>query len=272
MAPKQNSSGRFFVVHRLFGRYGRRTIMSGAIAVAIIAGIFAADALFHGRPRIVPTPSDAVVSAPKNDQVFTSEEGITVELDLEKLNEKNAPPPPPSSRMPDRTRPTTAISFIRELVDATSEAFAQDASMPDSGLLPRSGLPTPRNPIAAQVIGPNGRPTNIEPLFVTANNKARIFIHEPKRNLRPGRYLLRIWTLKGGVIYYSESSFLWGVLVVNTDKSIYTLGNIAKLSFGVLDNFGRTLCDAHITATITAPSGAVTTRSTEDGSIVSSPE
>ena len=174
--------------------------------------------------------------------------------------------------MPDRTRPTTAISFIRELVDATSEAFAQDASMPDSGLLPRSGLPTPRNPVAAQVIGPNGRPTNIEPLFVTANNKVRISIPEPKRNLRPGRYLLRIWTLKGGVIYYSESSFLWGVLVVNTDKSIYTLGNIAKLSFGVLDNFGRTLCDAHITATITAPSGAVTTRSTEDGSIVSSPE
>ncbi len=272
MDPTSNYNGRFFAVHRLFGTYGRRIGVAGAIAIAVIAGMFAADGFFHERPRVLPAPADAVVSAPGHDQVPTSEEGITVELDLEKLNENNIPPPTPSSRIPDRSRPTTVLRFIQELMDATNEAFAQDASVPEGDLPPQSVLPTPRNPVAAQVVGPNGRLTNIEPLFVTANNRVRISIPQPKRNLRPGRYLLRIWTLKGNVIYYSESSFLWGVLVVNTDKSIYTPGDTAKLSFGVLDNFGRTLCDADITATITAPSGAVTTRNTKGGGIISSPE
>jgi hypothetical protein len=296
MDPKQNSSGRFFAVYRtartftrrvqkLFGAYDQRAVIGGVLAIGAVAALFVISSVFRERPRILLAPDDAVLSAPAHDQVFRSDEGISVELDLDKLGgeevlrrapmpqpvkKEAAPQTSPTSRAPSQNRSLSFFGFLGELIDATQHVLAQDPEPQIGELPPQAILPTGRNPIVAQVVGPNGRLTDIEPLFVTANNKVRVSIPEPQRHLRPGRYLLRIWTLKDRVIYYSESSFLWGVLVVNTTKSIYVLGDEARLGFGVLDDGGRTLCNADIVATVTAPSGMESVFRTADGSIAKS--
>ncbi|MEN9389679.1 MAG: hypothetical protein RLY61_763, partial [Candidatus Parcubacteria bacterium] len=43
---------------------------------------------------------------------------------------------------------------------------------------------------------------------------------------------------------------MWGVLALNTDKSIYTLGESVKFAFAVLDPKGDMVCDAKLTLTI----------------------
>ena len=40
--------------------------------------------------------------------------------------------------------------------------------------------------------------------------------------------------------------FSWGVLAMNTDKGVYTVGDTAHFEFGVLDEKGEMVCDAEL--------------------------
>ncbi|MEY4731679.1 MAG: hypothetical protein RL681_625, partial [Candidatus Parcubacteria bacterium] len=135
--------------------------------------------------------------------------------------------------------------------------------------------PTVSRPIVAKVFDVRGDATSIEPSIVTANDTVRVLIPEPKRAFRPGRYTLRIWTLKNNVIYFTESSFLWGVLAVNFNKSIYPTGDTADIGITVLDDFGKTVCDADVDMNIVAPDGTTTylssRRNTIDKSVLCGP-
>src|SRR6185437_15796373 len=91
--------------------------------------------------------------------------------------------------------------------------------------------------------------------FVYVGTTLRILLPQPGSEFRPGAYALRLWAWQNGSIYYSESNFNWGVLVVNFNKSIYTLGDNA------------TIGKASITTDITAPSGIVYHLTTSDKSI-----
>jgi len=60
--------------------------------------------------------------------------------------------------------------------------------------------------------------------------------------------------------------FRWGVLAINTNKSIYAVGETAKLSLGVLNDKGRTVCDAKLELNI-KNKGKIDVLSTENGKI-----
>ncbi len=66
--------------------------------------------------------------------------------------------------------------------------------------------------------------------------------------------------------------FTWGVVAVNTNKSVYTPGETAKLAFGVLNKNGDTICNAQIEITIGDPDKKEETLSTKKGTIHNSPE
>ena len=83
-------------------------------------------------------------------------------------------------------------------------------------------------------------------------------------SFRPGKYTLRVSDEFG---ISSEQDFYWGVLAVNTNKSIYTSGETAKLAFAVLNDTGMMVCDADLSLSITAPNGEEHTLSTRDGTI-----
>ncbi len=70
----------------------------------------------------------------------------------------------------------------------------------------------------------------------------------PPSNLKPGRYRLKIVDPYGGV---TTQHFTWGVLAINTNKSIYKPFEEAKIAIAVLDEIGNMTCDASLSLEIT---------------------
>jgi len=74
-----------------------------------------------------------------------------------------------------------------------------------------------------------------------------------QQELRPGKYKLEFEVKDGDKIYTQEQDFTWGVLAINTNKSIYLPGENAYLQFAVLKDDGHTICDAILKLEITTP-------------------
>jgi hypothetical protein len=109
---------------------------------------------------------------------------------------------------------------------------------------------------AAALRGPHGSlgdmPVTIA--YGEAGEWSLSFDRQP-RAFRPGKYALDLELVDGGTTYTETVEFYWGVLVVNTDQSVYEVGDTAALSLGVVDDQGNTICDAILELAITSPSG-----------------
>ncbi|OGK32043.1 hypothetical protein A2956_04880 [Candidatus Roizmanbacteria bacterium RIFCSPLOWO2_01_FULL_37_57] len=90
----------------------------------------------------------------------------------------------------------------------------------------------------------------------------------PPLGLKPGKYTLKITDSQNHTF---EQDFTWGVLAINTNKSIYLPNQTAKFSIAVLDNLGVMVCDAKVNLDIFDPDGNKTTLSTIDQSILTTP-
>lgn len=124
----------------------------------------------------------------------------------------------------------------------------------------------------------DNRGTEIDlPLTMIFEEDGEFTIKLPKNNreIKPGRYTIRFViedsSGKDMKIFEMEQDFSWGVLAINTDKSIYTPFEDAYLQMAVLDDLGHTLCDAELELEITAPYGTVKNLSTMDGTIIKNP-
>lgn len=75
--------------------------------------------------------------------------------------------------------------------------------------------------------------------------------------IKPGKYtLFAKWDDGYGHSYQSTQDFSWGVLAINTNKSVYTPNETVKFSFGVLDDRGSTICDVEkLTLDVQTPAG-----------------
>jgi len=85
----------------------------------------------------------------------------------------------------------------------------------------------------------------------------------PNAQFRSGRYRLVVTDAKGNV---TPQDFTWGVLAINTNKSIYMPQESAKLAIAILDETGMMECHADVTLTI-KHEGNTDVLSTADGSI-----
>ncbi len=72
--------------------------------------------------------------------------------------------------------------------------------------------------------------------------------------------------------FLQEANFKWGVLAVNTNKSRYLPHEKVKVSFGVLDNVGGTICNANLILKIIRPTGKDDLLSVKNGSITLLPD
>jgi hypothetical protein len=114
--------------------------------------------------------------------------------------------------------------------------------------------------------------------------------------LKPGAYSIRLENPKDNQSITQD--FSWGVLAINTNKSIYLSSSTsseasdelnemeslteespssetpetAKLSMAVLDEFGDMVCNAKVDLEIKAPDGDVKVLSTDDETIIVNPE
>lgn len=69
----------------------------------------------------------------------------------------------------------------------------------------------------------------------------------PPPQFVPGKYKLKMWDNVGFEI---EQDFYWGVLAINTNKSIYLPGETAYLQMASLDANGHTICDSNLELTV----------------------
>jgi hypothetical protein len=88
------------------------------------------------------------------------------------------------------------------------------------------------------------------------------------KTLSAGKYTLEV-SAKESFIYTRNISqdFTWGVLAINTSKSIYHPNEKATLYMGVLSDFGNTICDAKLDLVITDPQNQKTHLSTDSKTI-----
>ena len=95
-----------------------------------------------------------------------------------------------------------------------------------------------------------------------------------KNSFRPGQYkfIIAIGEKNSSVIKETDvkQDFSWGVLAINSNKSLYLSNETAYLQMAVLDNAGDTVCNAVTTLEITDPTGQTQALSTENSLITRS--
>jgi alpha-tubulin suppressor-like RCC1 family protein len=93
---------------------------------------------------------------------------------------------------------------------------------------------------------------------------------KPTVAFKPGKYSIKV--INGSTEVLNDT-FVWGVLAINTDKSIYLQNELVKFSFAVLDETGKMVCDAKLKLTIKNESANIVDElSTENGKITVNPE
>lgn len=93
----------------------------------------------------------------------------------------------------------------------------------------------------------------------------KIYRLSPPPQFKPGKYTLTMTDWTGEV---SKQDFTWGVLAINTNKSIYKPDEDVDFSMAVLDESGSMVCNANVLLTIQPPSGGLVTLSTDSGTII----
>ena len=118
------------------------------------------------------------------------------------------------------------------------------------------------------LIDASGHRENVEHTVVMgADDTWAINVHSKKRVMRPGKYIIEVSIEDGGETLIERQDFYWGVLTINTNKSIFEPNEEAYLQMGVLDDIGHTICDAKLELVIRDPDGVDTILATADGSI-----
>jgi hypothetical protein len=116
---------------------------------------------------------------------------------------------------------------------------------------------------------------------VSSKEKQIMFTPKTANKFKPGMYTLnaKIKTYQGKDIIVVQD-FTWGVIAINTAKSVYKTGEKVELQMAVLDEFGVTKCiarkdivifgTAKVWLTVISPSGKKQILSTDDGTIIGS--
>lgn len=103
----------------------------------------------------------------------------------------------------------------------------------------------------------------------TVDTQTTVTIHPPSFGFRPGKYTIHIVDSDGTS---STQDFTWGVLAINTDKSMYLPNETSQMSIAVLDEKGNMVCDANVNLEVTDPSGSKTLLSTATKTIIVNPQ
>jgi len=197
----------------------------------------------------------------------------------------------------DTTTSDNTINSVKDIFKPTSESLnkALPDDLQDSNVIVLPNIPkqienkpvsfldffktkkalADTSDVTAKVLDLNGDDTDINTRVVNVNingiNKQQVQIIKG-REFKPGKYTLKVTVNTPQAVIISQQDFTWGVLSINTNKSIFEVGDDAYLQMGVLNDGGHTICNADLDLSITSPSGNVNNFSTNDNSIIRDPQ
>ncbi|OGY83050.1 MAG: hypothetical protein A3F54_04440 [Candidatus Kerfeldbacteria bacterium RIFCSPHIGHO2_12_FULL_48_17] len=110
----------------------------------------------------------------------------------------------------------------------------------------------------------------LSPVFASVNGPSSDFLEIARpRHFVPGKYHLKIGLPDQTLL---EQDFYWGVLAVNTPKSVYHVGESVNLSLTVLDDNGMTICGGDAEMVVVTPNNDISRLATQDKSLHLSPK
>ncbi|MFQ6084175.1 MAG: hypothetical protein ACE5WD_12585, partial [Candidatus Aminicenantia bacterium] len=124
-----------------------------------------------------------------------------------------------------------------------------------------------KNKVKIKVFDPEGKESFLNPQIISrlVNGKDGFEIKLPKpgRDFKPGKWKMEVELETDEAVFVVEKDFTWGVLAINTNKSIYIsdkqqeTSDTAYIQMAALDELGHTICDANLRLEITSPNGDI---------------
>ncbi len=103
----------------------------------------------------------------------------------------------------------------------------------------------------------DGQVISVEPTLTQNSDGSLNISVPPVRNFKPGKYLLSVSFDRGRGVETITQDFTWGVLAFNVYQQPYKAGDDVSMGMAVLDDAGKTLCDAKVTLEVKQPNGEV---------------
>jgi hypothetical protein len=113
--------------------------------------------------------------------------------------------------------------------------------------------------IVTQILDPKGNSINLDITYEKVTDGKFNLKISPNAETKPGIYKIISTITVNGEEHTVESEFAWGLVSLNTKKSIYKPGETADFEIVVLDSQGHPVCDANLTMNITDPTNGITT-------------
>lgn len=104
-----------------------------------------------------------------------------------------------------------------------------------------------------------------------AGKKFQRYTIKPGNQFKPGKYRIEYVINDNGQMKKITRDFTWGVLAVNLRRSIEKPNTKTEIGLAVLDDMGRTKCDARVQLVVVGPDGSKQNFSTDDKSILPDP-
>lgn len=162
----------------------------------------------------------------------------------------------------------SALEPVRFKIDLKTLSFYNN----DFPKLVKKVYAVSEGPIALTVIGPDGEETEGIPVEITQTGDSVYEVKAvPPLSFEPGKYTINVTLSDGLARREITQDFTWGVLAINTNKSTYLPGELAKLFIAVLNDKGHMVCDAKVKLLITDPVGNKQTLTTEGNNIKVNP-
>lgn len=168
---------------------------------------------------------------------------------------------------------------VKNLLATQVPEFDVDISDPRFEDIQKADKETLKKAVETSLVRQSDFKANVVETELSVDRLAKKLTVKPNisSSFKPGKYKFHLTLRTSKEEINLEQDFTWGVIAVNTNKSIYRPGETAKIGFGILNDNGETHCmtgkdTADVWATITAPDGTKTEISTKDGTIKDSGE
>ena len=116
---------------------------------------------------------------------------------------------------------------------------------------------------------PSGQKIPINTVFTKLREGKFHISLASERSIRAGQYAVKVTLIQNGKSFVTQTDYSWGLVSLNTNKSIFQPNDVANFIIAVLDNQGHSVCNANILMTVTDPVGLSTILSSGNGIVPS---